>query len=381
MKIDNYAVSMNAQYFNVQQEQSEVVVSTTTEDFETNESLEVSNIEKDSQLSKDRYDELSVELSKVLLKNINAEANTNMLSISYEYTEMQSLNFQAQAYIKTDDKEIELSLDVSLSRSFTQMANINILDLGILKEPLVLSLDGTMPTLSSNTFSFDIDSDGERYQVSKLAQGNGFLALDKNSNGIIDNGNELFGTKSGDGFADLTEYDDDKNGWIDENDAIFNKLRIWQKTDTEDKLIGLGEVGVGAIFLGRTETPFSLKSETNKGLGEMLTSGIFLYENGRAGVISQIDLIVNKETENSLSQLNGLQKDVSSLNLENTYKENSDMNKGEEKEDKRIDKLQKQLKTLENKLANAKEDNKSSLQAEIGAVSAQIMAILSEDFT
>lgn len=42
------------------------------------------------------------------------------------------------------------------------------------------------------------------------------LSLDQNGNGEIDNGTELFGTKSGDGFADLARYDLDYNGWIDE---------------------------------------------------------------------------------------------------------------------------------------------------------------------
>ncbi len=381
MKIDNYAVAMNAQYFNIQQEKTELNISTSDKEFQSGESSQVTDIAKDTQITQDRYDELSVELSKVLLKNISAEANQSSLNLSYEYTEMQSLNFQVQAYIQSDSKEIAISLDVSLSRSFTQMANINIQDPGILKEPLVLSLDGTMPTLSSNTFSFDIDSDGEKYQVSKLSEGNGFLALDKNSNGIIDNGNELFGTKSGDGFADLSIYDDDENGWIDENDAIFDKLRIWQKTDSEDKLIGLGEVGIGAIFLGRAETPFSLKSDSNRGLGEMLTSGMFVYEDGKAGVISQIDLVVNQETKNDLSKIDDLQKGMASLKLDNIYKQNDQEGENEDGGDKRIEKLQKQLKNLEHKLSIAKEEDKPPLQAQIGVVFSQMMAILAEEFS
>ncbi len=381
MKIDNYAVAMNAQYFNIQQEKTELNISTSDKEFQSGESSQVTDIAKDTQITQDRYDELSVELSKVLLKNISAEANQSSLNLSYEYTEMQSLNFQVQAYIQSDSKEIAISLDVSLSRSFTQMANINIQDPGILKEPLVLSLDGTMPTLSSNTFSFDIDSDGEKYQVSKLSEGNGFLALDKNSNGIIDNGNELFGTKSGDGFADLSIYDDDENGWIDENDAIFDKLRIWQKTDSEDKLIGLGEVGIGAIFLGRTETPFSLKSDSNRDLGEMLTSGMFVYEDGKAGVISQIDLVVNQETKNDLSKIDDLQKGMASLKLDNIYKQNDQEGENEDGGDKRIEKLQKQLKNLEHKLSIAKEEDKPPLQAQIGVVFSQMMAILAEEFS
>lgn len=377
MKIDNYAVAMNAHYFNVQQEKIELNISTSEKEFTNKDPSAILNISKDTQIIQDMYDELSLELSKVLIKNINAQTNPNSINLNYEYTEKQSLNFQVQAYIKTDSKEIALSLDVSLSRSFTQMLNINIEDKGILKDPLVLSLDGTMPTLSSNTFSFDIDSDGKKYQVSKLSEGNGFLALDKNHNGIIDNGNELFGTKSGNGFTDLTQYDDDKNGWIDENDAIFDKLRIWQKTDSKDKLIGLGEVGIGAIFLGNTQTPFSLKSESNRGLGEIRSSGFFVYENGKAGVISKIDLIVNPETKNDLIKLNDLQKNIFLSNLNNVYNEDS---KNENSGDKQIEQIQKQIKMLEGKLSGASDDEKGAIQAQIGALFSQVLSILAKEF-
>lgn len=57
-------------------------------------------------------------------------------------------------------------------------------------------------------------------------RGSGFLALDRNQNGVVDDGSELFGTQSGDGFAHLALYDQDSNGWIDANDPVFDKLRI-----------------------------------------------------------------------------------------------------------------------------------------------------------
>ena len=48
------------------------------------------------------------------------------------------------------------------------------------------------------TFKFDLDADGREDEISMLGKGSGFLALDKNGNGKIDDGSELFGTKSGD---------------------------------------------------------------------------------------------------------------------------------------------------------------------------------------
>lgn len=127
-----------------------------------------------------------------------------------------------------------------------------------------------------------------------MKKGSGFLALDRNNDGKVNNGSELFGTKSGNGFKDLMIYDTDGNGWIDENDPIFDKLRVWVKNDSgEDRLIGLGEVGIGAIYLGNVETPFTLTdSENEERLGILKQSGIFLKENGEAGIVQNIELAV-----------------------------------------------------------------------------------------
>ena len=84
-----------------------------------------------------------------------------------------------------------------------------------------------MANLTDQKFFFDIDADGKKDEISELAAGSGYLALDHNNDGKINDGSELFGPESGDGFADLAEYDDDGNGWIDENDAVWKKLKIW----------------------------------------------------------------------------------------------------------------------------------------------------------
>jgi len=109
----------------------------------------------------------------------------------------------------------------------------------------------------------------------------------------VDDGTELFGPTMGNGFAELAMYDDDQNGWIDENDAIYNDLSIWMREDDgEPKLVALGMAGVGAIYLGHVETPFSLKDPANNTLGEIRQSGIFLFENGNVGTIQHIDLAI-----------------------------------------------------------------------------------------
>jgi len=142
-------------------------------------------------------------------------------------------------------------------------------------------------------FSFDLDADAHEEQISFVNPGSGFLALDKNGDGIINNGHELFGPATDNGFNELAAYDLDGNDWIDEKDEIYTQLRIWSKDAAgNDSLIALGQKNVGAIYLGHIDTPFLLSDQDNEQLGQIRSSSIFLEEAGGVGTIQQLDLVV-----------------------------------------------------------------------------------------
>ncbi len=210
------------------------------------------------------------------------------------YFESEQTDFATQGKVVTaSGKEINFNVEVSMSRSFYE-ETASFLDLSMVRltDPLVINLDTETASVSDQKFYFDLDADGHAEQISRLNAGSGFLALDKNGDGVINDGSELFGTASGNGFADLAQYDQDGNGWIDEADEIFDKLLIWQKDENgKDVLRGLGAAGVGAIYLGNVNTEFSLNSQTdNKTNAIVRQTGMFLYENGTAGTMQQIDL-------------------------------------------------------------------------------------------
>lgn len=215
-------------------------------------------------------------------------------SMSQMYEETESLSFSTMGHVVTDTGSIDLNLNFSMTRSFMLE---NRIDIYTAFDPLVINLDGDIPNLLSDTFSFDLDNDGTSDQISKLGSGSGFLALDKNKDGEVNRGSELFGTITGDGFGELREYDEDKNSWIDENDSIFDSLQIWLKNEdkNEKELISLGEVGIGAIYLNSESSGFTYKTPANNVLGEMKSSGIFLHEDGKVGNISQIDFVASSE--------------------------------------------------------------------------------------
>lgn len=224
------------------------------------------------------------------------------LTYTQEREVSEDLNTRIEGKVCTSDgREIPLHVNMNLSQSFQQKVQFS---QTVFTDPLIVNLDGTLPTLEEATFSFDIDCDGESDQISRLAEGNGFLALDKNENGTIDDGSELFGAESGDGFCELSEYDSDSNQWIDEGDAIYDQLRIWTNNGKESHLTALGESGIGAIYLGSGESDFTYRGADGQALGALRNTGMFLYENGEAGNISQIDLARHSDKD----EPQGLQK-------------------------------------------------------------------------
>ena len=210
------------------------------------------------------------------------------------FSEQEVTCFSATGIVQTaDGRSLDFRVDLEMSRSFMEETIITDTTEQIFCDPLVINLDAQGATVTDQKFFFDLDADGTEESISFVGEGSGFLALDKNGDGQINDGTELFGTKSGDGFADLAAYDADRNGWIDENDEIFNRLKVWTKdADGNNKLIDLKQADVGAIFLGKTGTEFSLNSlEDNQTNGIIRSTGVYLKEStGAAYTVQHVDL-------------------------------------------------------------------------------------------
>lgn len=255
-------------------------------------------IEKAQEETRRLMRELGLEIGELpeVGQTMQVQGGHTILTTHHYYEEKENTSFYTSGTVKTaDGRTIDFDIEAEMSRRFSEHTTVQI-DYGAvqLMDPLVINLNGGTAEVSDQKFYFDIDCDGKLDNISLLEQGCGFLALDRNGDGKINDGSELFGTKSGNGFADLAVFDMDGNGWIDENDEIFNHLRIWTKDAAgNDKLVALGVAGVGAIYLGHVASKFSLNSQKDNTTNAVVReSGLFLHENGQAGVIQQVDLAV-----------------------------------------------------------------------------------------
>ncbi|MCW8894873.1 MAG: hypothetical protein OQK48_02110 [Sulfurimonas sp.] len=215
---------------------------------------------------------------------------------SYSRTEIREemLKFSAKGSVSTEDgKEIDFKLALKMQKSSIMQENISFKAGDALIDPLVLNFGNNTVTMSDIKHNFDLDLDGKEDEFSFVGKGSGFLALDKNSDGIINDGSELFGPTLGNGFEELLAYDSDKNNWIDENDAVFEKLLIWTKDeDGNEQLFRLKDKDVGALYLDRVNTDFELQNSDNFMIAKMRESSIYLNENGGVGTLQEIDLVI-----------------------------------------------------------------------------------------
>ncbi len=205
----------------------------------------------------------------------------------------ENLIIKADGYIKlSDGKEINFDLDLNLLHFYEKRDTVVVYPLGQPKDPLIISLDNLNQFNATFKFKFDLDGDGMEEEIYQF-EDTGFMFLDKNNDGIVNNGTELFGTRTGRGFSELVQYDVDKNNWLDERDPVFRELAVWIKdVNGKDIIKRLSDVGIGAIYLNGVVSPFEIKDINNTRLAQIRESGLYVKNDGSLNTIHQIDFYV-----------------------------------------------------------------------------------------
>lgn len=262
----------------------------------TGKKFKLNTIKISDNYKSDNPDKTNDLMNRLAKYNSEGQSEQKLVGYSLEsehlISESETMDYQAQGNIKTaDGRNITVDVNLHMSRSYTSYEHTSIALKKTVVDPLVVNFGGNAAALTGETFDFDLNLDGIKDKIHFATEGSGFLALDKNGDGIINDGSELFGPNTGSGFEELRMYDTDGNGWIDENDEIFDQLKVWSKDkDGNDQLFSLKEVDVGAIYLGETKTQFSMNDNSNNVMGAVRSSSFFLKESGGAGTVNHIDL-------------------------------------------------------------------------------------------
>ena len=164
--------------------------------------------------------------------------------------------------------------------------------------PIALDLDGDGVETTGVTAGayFDHDANGFAEQTGWAGADDGLLAMDRDGNGTIDSGKELFGDqtilssgqKASNGFQALADLDDNKDGKIDTNDSAYSQLKVWQDIDgdgysSEDELLSLSDAGVASINTGYTDANI-----TDANGNTIKQDGSFTKSDGTTGAASDV---------------------------------------------------------------------------------------------
>ncbi|MBK5931777.1 hypothetical protein [Halochromatium salexigens] len=216
-------------------------------------------------------------------------------SRTHSLEEHEATTFSARGLIRTaDGARVCFDLQLEMQRSYREVSHTQIrMGTAQREDPLVINFSGTAAQLRDQRFEFDLDADGELSALPLLASGSGYLAFDRNGDGRVNDGSELFGALSGDGYADLKALDEDGNGWIDAADTVNEQLYLWlPEAGGDGKLLTLEEAGIAAISTANVATPFELRGQHNADLGAVRATGLYLSTENRVGTTQQIDLSV-----------------------------------------------------------------------------------------
>ncbi|WP_281560197.1 hypothetical protein [Thalassomonas sp. RHCl1] len=214
------------------------------------------------------------------------------------FTREQSLSYQMQGQFQLDDKQISLSYEFNISSESTRYRRFAT-RAGNLQDPLLVQFGNQSLGHIEGGQAFDINSDNTLDKLPIFSGDVGYLVFDQNANGRADDGSELFGPASGNGFHELAAFDSNQNGFIDQDDEHFDQLYLWQpkgesegeaEPGAQQRWLSLEDAGIAAINLSAIDTPYSFYDENDQVEAQMRRSSFAIGENGRGYGVHQVDV-------------------------------------------------------------------------------------------
>ena len=173
------------------------------------------------------------------------------------------------------------------------------------RDPLIIDLDGngldTIGIDGANPILFDHDNDGIKTATGWVKPQDGFLVLDRNGNGTIDSGAELFGDstqlssggKASDGFAALKDLDSNTDGKVDAGDSAWGQLRVWRDLNQDgisqaDELFRLDQIGITSFDVAKRSNSVFLPNGN-----QVADLGTYTRTDGKTGTLGEVGQVAD----------------------------------------------------------------------------------------
>jgi hypothetical protein len=207
------------------------------------------------------------------------KAARELMASSRQGTSSPPLMNGRSADIQSQAVTYQISMQVSHVEAQVEIQNVQIST----ADPLVLDMkgDGIELTSAGGGAIFDINGDGQKESTAWVKGSSAFLAMDRNDNGRIDDGGELFGDQHGaaDGFQELARFDFNGDTVIDRKDPVFKTLKVYQDLNGNGS-IDTGEVAsIEKVGIASINLDFE-KSDINKNGNGLVLRGSFTTEDG-----------------------------------------------------------------------------------------------------
>lgn len=259
------------------------------------ESEALHSMDIEDQVKKNLHESVDYQIINKMMPDKHKEHEDELLEVKNDTLKYASINNNSVAEKSDNHDTVSVSqqaMNSFVSRKEQEQASLSISRSEEVQQadPLALDLngDGLQTTGVNHGILFDINGDGSKEQVSFVSGGDAFLAYDRNGNGVIDSGKELFGDNNGyvHGFAELTAYDENKDGKIDAADAIYDKLQLLSiDNEGSHQLNSLNDSGISSISVNYTDHQYAINQY------DVITQiGQFEYEDGQTGLTGDIFL-------------------------------------------------------------------------------------------
>ena len=215
---------------------------------------------------------------------LNVSGSTPQIDVSAFRVMSQRIEIDL-TQIESRFSSIGSTANISISKFRAQIDLIRIdIAQAFQQDPLILDLDGNGIDITSlqDGRQFDIDGDGNIDQTAWIRGNDALLALDRNKDGKINNGTELFGDQNGaaDGFAELAKFDDNQDGKIDANDVVFSALILLRANGEQATLM---DEGITSISLSMI-TPIDQRLIG----GDLVATSHFTRDDGSIATVGEV---------------------------------------------------------------------------------------------